>query len=544
MRHLCRDLLTLPTASCPGTNMYALAMFLIQCGGFGMVGQTNFNVLGSGSLLGTGISGSINTGLGTYEVQLPTASYVVSNADVNRILALKSIVNPLANSGLFRITGVDTANNGVTIDYRSAAAPPSELYLAWRVFENEVVFSQLWRTGSNGLIGGYGSYSPTTSSVASASRIILRSPDVSSWEVRMCLESAVDVSGSVPSGFSIAPGYGGNGTGDFVNLTNAGESTGKVLHLHAAAFYNTTSSNYQGMVVGLSPSSNISGSLWTKGQWRISMMVDDVSGTCGIVNKNVSLPISHINSGSGWCVFGLTEDETEFPTSNNLGNATVNVTRLFVVGSSNPQSNLTWRSQFHADNNIQTVGWSKYGYPVAGVLSLYSDISNPEDHVRYLTSSADTPWLSETELLDAEVLLGTVDVTNSATASPSLWPMQPRRLGRLPMFLQGRANYTQWAVTGDGNWYHTQDGIFMSWGGPVPTGNPSVSSVNTEIGSIELQQGLVMHGAFLPGSDPPLPPEVPNVSDIDSTRFRKTYSYFRQVPVNVGTIRGGSNPSK
>lgn len=538
MRHLTRDFLTLSSSQCPGTNMYALGIFLYHVGGFELVGGTNFDLFTSSIQLGSGISGSINFGSGTYEVLLPTASYVLSSQDVGRILVLKSQFHPIANSGLFRISSVDLLNNGAVVDYRSAQSPPPEQYLNWRVFENEITASESWKTTSNGT-NNYGSWSPTVSSSSGASRTIWTSPDPSAWQVRMCLDSAHDVSGAVPSGFSIAPGFGGNSAGDFLPLIvppNPGPGAGQVLHLHGALFYNTTSSLYRGMTVGLTPD------LGANGQWRISMMVDDVSGTCAIVNKNVSLPTM---SGSGWCVFGLTDDETVPPTQSTYSDPVQAMRRLFVAGSSNSGSNLTWTSQFHADNNMQVVGWSEFGYPIPGVLSSYADISNPGNtHVRYLSSSADTPWMGETELLDVEVLLGTVDVTVSATSSASLWLLQPRRVGKVPMFMQGRANYAQWTVSGDGGWYHTEDGVYMQWGGPVPTGNAVTSSVLVNTSDIELQQGLDPLGAFLPGSDPVVPVVPPGLSDIDATRYRKTYSYYRQVPVNVGVIKGGSNPPK
>jgi hypothetical protein len=517
--------------------MYALGIFLIHVGGFTVKGQTNFDLFDPATQLGSGISGSIG-GIATYEVTIPSSSYAVSAADVGRILALRSQFNPLANSGLFRVTGIDSTNNGLVIDYRSAASPPVEQFLSWRIFENELTASQLWRSGSNATLN-YASWNAGSSSFSNASRVVLRSPDQSSWQVRMCLESQADISGAVPSGFSIAPGFGGSGGGDFYPLdASAGTSVGQRLFLHGALWYNTTSSLYRGMTVGLSPYYGATG------QWRISMMVDDVSGTCGIVNQNSSLPTYPV-SGSGWCVFGLTDDETEIPAAENAGSPLANINRLFVAGSSNPRSNLTWTSQFHTDNNMQVVGWSKLGYPTPGVLSLYSDIINPGNtHVRYLTSSADTPWVGATELLDAEVLLGTVDLTLVVNSSSSLYAFLPRRVGRLPLFMQGRANYANWTVTGDGGWYHTQDGVFMQWGGPVPSGNPVTSSAYPILTKNEQQEGLDPLGAFLPGSDPPVPPVVPNVADIDATRFRKTYSYFRQVPVNVGVVKGGSNPAK
>jgi len=548
MKHLSRDFLTNVSASCPGTNMYALAIFLVGCGGFTVVGQTNFD-LASGSLeLAHGNSASINIVAGAYDVFLPTSSYLVSPQDVGRILVLKSQDNPRSNSGLFRVTAASSGSNVLTIDYRSAAPPPPEDFMLWRLFDSELSASARMRSGSN---GGprYSSYNQSLLSTASCSRIILRSPHPNSWQVRMCLESIPDVSGAVPSGFSIAPGYGGNGNGDYFAIPPGdGPGHDQRLFLHGAQWYDTTSSLYRGMTVGLTPLLNSSGSgpLWSRGQWRISMMVDDFSGSCGIINRNVSLPTA-ATSGSGWCVFGMTEDESEIPGQNNLSDPSINVARLFVAGSSNASSNLTWRSLFHTDNNMQVVGWSKLGYPVPGVLSCYSDISNPGNtHVRYAATASDTPWVNQTELLDVEVLVGIVDQTLSPGTTTSVFRISPRRLGRLPMFLQGRANFAQWKTTADASrsYYHTLDGVFMEWGGPQLLDGAGGSDFITIAGSIESQEGLMEHGAFLPGSDPIVPELPPNVSDIDASRFRKTYSYHRQVPVVVGHIKGGSNPSR
>lgn len=526
MRHLSRDLQTIASASCPGTNMYALTIFLVGCGGYSLVGQTNFNVQ-SGSLQVAGGIGASIAGIGPVLVHLPTASHVVSSADLNRILALRSATSPLANSGLFRVTGYASASNSLAVDYRSAAASVAESDLSWQLFVDEVTASLSWRSGSNGT-AGYGSFSPAPDVVASASRIVLRSPDPSSWQVRLCLESTHDVSATCPSGFSIAPGFGGNGDGDFTEEPlDRAPWHGQKLHLHTALFHNTSNAKYLGTVVGLTPA------LAATGSWRISMMVDDLTGSCAIINRNVSLP----GSGSGWAAFGLCEDETTVPAPNNLGDPSLNVRRLFVAGSSNSASNLTWTSQFHFDNNVQVVGFGRRGYPVPGVLSCYSDISNPGNtHARYLTSSAASVWTGTTELLDVEVLVGTVDQAVSASAQP-VFPLQPARLGRLPMLMQGRANATQWSTYGA--YYHTVDGVFLSWGGPAPADAAAGTGVNVASGSLAMGQGLGVFDAANPGSDPLTTPATPRIDLVDATRFRKTYSYYRQVPVNAKVIKGG-----
>jgi len=506
--------------------MYALTIFLVGCGGYSLVGQTNFDIRSGSFQVAAGVGASIGGSVPVL-VHLPTGSHVVSAADFNRILALRSAARPLANSGLFRVIGWATASNSLSVDYRSTAAPVAESNLSWQLFIDEVAAAQSWRSGSNGT-AGYGSFSPAGDVSSSASRIVLKSPDPSSWQVRLCLESDHDVSGSCPSGFSIAPGFNGNGNGDFTEAPAGREPWyGQRLHLHSAMFYNTSDPKYLGTVVGLSPALGVTGS------WRISMMVDDLTGSCAIVNRNVSLP----GSGSGWAAFGLCEDETSVPAPNNAGDPSLNVRRLFVAGSSNRASNLTWTSQFHVDNNVQVVGFGRRGYPVPGVLSCYSDISNPGNtHARYLTSSADSAWTGTTELLDVEVLIGTVDQAASASAQP-VFPLQPARLGRLPMLMQGRANATQWAVYG--TYYHTVDGVYLSWGGPAPTDAASGSGVNVASGSLALGQGVGVFAAADPGSDPISSPASPRVDLVDATRYRKTYSYYRQVPVVAKVIKGG-----
>jgi hypothetical protein len=527
--------------------MYALSIFLLGCGGYTVKGQTNFDMTSNGALRGQGISGSINVVGASTDVFVPPASYAVSAADVGRIIVLKSQVYPRSNSGLFRILSANVGNNTLRVDYRSLSTPPAESYLSWKIFDDEITARGRWHSGSNGTTG-YGSFNYSALSTASTSRITLRSPHPTSWEVRLCLESLQDVNGNVPSGFSIAPGFGGDASGDFFPIPSGdGPGHDQVLHLHPALYYNSSSSLYRGMVVGLTPILSATlGTLWTVGQWRISMTVDDFSGSACIINRNSSLPAS-VGSGSGWAAFGLGLDEQNQPVPNLLSDPSVNCPRLFVVGSSNGASNLTWTSQFHADNNMQVVGFGKRGYPIPGVLSCYSDISNPRTHARYLTSSVGTAWVGgAAELFDVDIVVGTIDQTISAGTVQPVFPLQPRRLGRLPFFMQGPANYPQWATTTDpsSSYYHALDGVFMEWGGPRPTDSTTGSSYTAATSQFELQAGLGQFGSFLPGSDLEVPIVGPRTHDFDATRFRKTYSFYRQVPVFVGVVKGGSNPSK
>jgi len=532
MKHLCRDLVTIVTASSPGTNMYALSTFLYHVIGYSIVGQTNFDITAPSVMLSHGFGASINSGNGTYAVAL--GGYVVSNNDVNRILALRSVQYPLYNSGLFRITSVNVAHNTVTIDYRSTAAPPPESGLSWKLFEREDVFGKHWFNGSNGITASYGSCNKPGHS-ATASRIALQSPDKYGWQVRLCLESPQDIAGAVPSCFSIAPGFGATNTGDFQAIyTETGITEYK--HLHGAMWYDTASTAYRGMTVGLTIAS-------ASGQWHITMCADDVSGTCVMMNRNTSLSVT---SGSGWAAFGWSDDETVQVSNINMKSTSsiaTTVSNLFVAGHANTSAIMTWKSSYFSDNAVQVVGWGERGYPVPGVVSSYSDISNPASGpVRQLAAASSSSWTGKTEILDVEVLLGSVDATQSSTAN-MLSLLQPRRLGRLPMLMQGRSNYPLWTTTGDCSWLHAQDGVFLQWGGPpLVSGSLSGSNVSQVYTSIGNEEGLVIYEGMHPGGDFEYNDLVSD--DIDATRYKKTYSYYRQVPVWVGVIKEGSNPVK
>lgn len=524
--HLCRDFLTLPSSPSPATSMYLVTLFLINVMTYVNDASNNVNFdIGSSSYLAGAYDavsndlqyGSINVGVDPYYVWVPASAYTTPDDGGDRIIALRSEANPTFNSGLFRIIGVATdpdLGTGLKIDYRSSEEPPSETgTLAWRIYESELVVASLWNTGSNGSTG-YNSNGD-----ASCSRIMLTSPG--GLNVRLSLESPPDRLGTVPCGFTIAPGFGPTDRADFNNVDP---------NLHGPMWFNTTSSLYRGTAVGLSPSGSVSGS--GTGQWRFTAVGDDdLSGSVALFTRNVTFT----SGGTGWCVFGLPEDEPK-PTSSRI------IDRAFIIGYGNAAPNLTWHSGFFNDRHAQGIAWSQYGFPMPVIMSSYCDIRNLDPHVRSLTTAIDTPFLGLTELSDVD-LLGGVMTSSQGAVTSRIVPFAQQRLGRLPLARQGRSNYTQWATTPDKQWLHTQDGIFVPWNGPFLTGAP-VGSANVLLiltSSIADETGIQFFEPDPPMADPielVLPPES---SDHDATRYRKTYSYHRQQVVEVNVVKGGSN---
>jgi hypothetical protein len=502
--------------------MYLLGAFLQSVIEYKVITQVNFSLNSSPFLLAlnggdTTTYASINLASGSeYSVQLPI-TYNVSQSDVGRILALRSSLYPTYNSGLFRITSASILQNIVTVDYRSTEYPPFEVEtLKWAVYENEAVIAHLWNTSSNGARGYNTNYA------SQASRVLLSSP--SGWTLRLSLESATDVSGSVPSGFSIAPGVGQVDV-DFSNSEG---------FLHGAMWFNTTSSFYRGMTVGLPTAGK------AVGQWRFTAIGDDLLGTCLAFTRNVSF----MTGGTGWTAFGIPEDESAPPPSDLL-------TRVFVFGNGNALSQLTWKSGFYSDGIMQGVAWG-YGSPVPCVLSSYSDAKNLDPQSRNFSWAADSAFGGFTELIDVEIVVGTM-TSSYANSQPSVVPFCPHRLGRFPLARQGRSNYTQWSVSPDKNWLHTQDGIFIPWAGPLlvdnVTGSSNVYSLLIENQNASddpsMQDGVLLLEPNPPMSDPFQPTQsIPQSTVTDASRYKKTYSFFRTPPNLASVSRGGSNPTK
>lgn len=568
--HLCRDFQTLQAASSPGTSMYALSIFLFHVLGFSVIAQRNFPLQsssyekgGTTSLSGTLLLASMASGstTGSYRVAIPTASYAVSSADINRILALKSDLFPKANSGLFRITSASISQNFLTVDYRvnSGVFPPADNHLLWRIYENETIVKSTWSSGSN-LIGlssgsiasgtikyGYNTWDVGSagSQIASASRIFLQSPDDSLWQVRLCLESDFDVkSGSSQCGFSIAPGF-------YSGLIPY--ETPKSRTLHAALWNNTTASLYRGTTVGPGPA--MVNNNWTTGSWRIFMWGDDETGTTIIINRGNTL------LASGWAAFGLPEDDHLFPL---IAPDPEPMRRLFVAGSPRALGTLEWKSDFTLPTQggappVNCVAWGDWNAPVPAALSSFADIFNQTTHFRNIASAGTSSFGGYTEVVDLEILAGTFD-TIQAPTTQSLFPFQPRRVGRFPIARQGSGRYpgipstvgyATWSHSPENPgdlgagpyWLHTESGIFLPWGGPALSGSTSGSVIWPISSSQYDEEGLMAFQGNTIGADPdPLPPDVPH--DIDATRYRKTYSYYRQPVVETGIIKGGSNKPK
>lgn len=452
--HICRDFTC--DSPQPSSLLYLTSIFFFGVLGFTQVGHTNLN-LSSSYQVTAGVSASINMGVGSeLAVHIPTTFHTVTSADVDRILALKSSANPRHNSGLFRITSVNTGSNYLFINFRSSENPPAETAtLNFKLFLSESSFSVTSANNSAAVTNYHGNGSSTTS------RIILQSPNSSSWQVRLAYE-APDDRNNLMSLATIAPGFGGDASGDFPS--GSYDPNNIVEHLHTPLWRNASAADYRGSVTNFHMSIQSSPTEDTTSRIRFYAWGDDDKGTSVFVVRNVSSSYA-----DGWYAAGLADDDgyTLPPRTSQ---------RLFSFGPpvTNSTKGIIW-SAGDVDGAQYYCGVS-FGLnlrPVSCVPTLYSYLGGQTttSGIKDESVASDNALLGATELQAVELIAGTLDNNYKwqSFVSSRVFEFDPRKMGRFPIARLGRSNFTQWTTTTDvsSSYYHTANGVFFPWQGPA-----------------------------------------------------------------------------
>lgn len=453
MLHICRDFISLPSTYLPQVSTYLYAIFMRRILLYTVVGNTNFNIDSASFTLSTGTSGIISADSdGRITRFTPNNGYVVSSSDYNRIICIRSTTYPLQNSGLWRVTSVDTVNNQFIMGLRGEP-PVVSTGVTWSLHPAENSFS--FTNGINSFTTQY----RARTAAASQSRLILQSPHPSQYQVRLTYENSSDVSstGNLRTNSSIAPGYGGDTIGDF--------PVGG-LHLHGALYYNVSTPNSQhtGLTVGI-------GAANASGMCRFYLFGEDSTGTMVIINRTVDTSCNLFGA------FGLPEDE-EYP------NDTVPVRRLFVHGCSNifngQVGSLAWMTGVTQSFGMTGVAYGYSMQPIFCHVSPYCYMGGQQSQnsanqgpgggggPRFNSTGGDNPFLGKTELQTVDLVAGTQDHGNFNGEDPFLF-LEPRRLGRYPIARLGRYNFGDWTTTTDGErtWLHTTNGVYVPWYGSI-----------------------------------------------------------------------------
>ncbi len=444
-RHLLRDyaIQTLTLAKQGTVQAYLLAIFMRRVLNYTMVGHTNFNIDTVGPFLlasgvGLGNRAGINFGVGAvYQVSVPVAIRVVAAGDVGRLICLRSTANPLFNSGVFLITGVNTTDNRYIVDYRSGDSPPAEAAdsMDWWLYVSD---DNLPVIGANNAGTGSQYRGNGTSTTA---RIILQSPHATAWQIRICLETATDRSANGVPPISATPGFGGNSAGDFVGLR----------HTHVAQWFDNNTSVYRG-AIGFGDTSSLTG--------RITFCGDDTGQAVAAFYRRITGSLFD----QLYCV-GIPDNEpTPTPATDQ---------RIFAYGNNSTLTNFFNNISFITLPTQTSLGGQGIG------LGLGSPVFVSPSCWVYVTGNAqgsgpesdslasDSPFITATELFTVELIAGTNPSGSQTSAAVLQLDMRP--MGTMPFIRMGRANFGNFTLTTDGGkaWQHGKNGVYLQWGGPA-----------------------------------------------------------------------------
>jgi len=408
----------------------------------------------------TGGQGLMTTGNAVYAGYAPNGIvYITTSAGVQQVSYTST--NASQFLGCTGGTGSMTTGNAV---YYSPNVPRIEASdsMNWYLYEKDTITSSLVQGTSNGNT----SVQYRGNGTSTTPRIILQSPHPIGWQVRVCHETVNDSGvGTSPISaecalISFAPGFGGNGSGDF--------AVGGP-HLHAPLYFNSNSNNLQGGAVGFGDNFNIPGGT-NFYQYRITIAGDTDGYGCSIFGRR---PGDATSPRSYSLYYGMCDSEPSPLPPNNEA-------RLYSIGSANSQS---------SGNNLNDVSWypgnigssaqtqgvtvnsavGSYAIPTAANVSLvsYSTGSGSQGGPIFDGSAGDSPWFGGVEMLAVDVISGFFNTwNNSAPANYGFPLVEGRFLGTIPHIREGRANFAEYSVTADLVGQHMRRGIWLLWGGP------------------------------------------------------------------------------
>jgi hypothetical protein len=404
-------------------------------------------------------------------------------------VALKSNLFPLANSGIFAITGSTLwlTGNYLEIDYRS----PSPTQIETGSF----LQSSFWipppgsdnynpsRTSNypSWIAGQHDNGGPATSykgqgAASGLTRMLLTSPGPLAWQVRLAIEGS-DRQFQGQTNFTPAltciPGFSGSATADFPTSSND-PSNRPAYHLHLPQWLNNTSAQYGNCMPGLDTfniaQGGVQGPTGYNVRYRLYAWGDDTNGTCGVFIRN------NQNSSDAYCMWGQAEQET-------VPLPPLPIQRLFFIGANNQNQGVDWRM---GPYNTDGIGGMAYSMdrtlgPVACVLSSWAYVATQTSNgppggnsdnggsIRFDKNGPLTPFMGGVlELLPVEVVAGTWDNWFNPTSFQDIIPMEPRSLGRGPLGCRFGSSITMpsWGAADTAMlWFHMTNGFFMPWGG-------------------------------------------------------------------------------
>lgn len=451
----------------------------------------------TGMLVASGTNASINFGgaPSVYAVQVETSGRTVvsgtapSTGDVGRILVLKSNLYPTKNSGVFKISTVNTATNSYTIDYRSTDTPPPESGMSWWIYEVEnQVGNYILQTDGNRTNTSVTAATNTTpiqitcnpntvTNLMSGQRVTISGVGGNTnangtWFITVNGFNTFLLNGSsgnanYTSGGSVSRAGFTAGLLSFNShiLLQSPHSTGWQVRLSVDP-YNVSTAAYSSIAVGYGGTS--SGDFTVNGPSTLITQFTDTNMSTtsypnmvpGSSNQSQSPRMTMIGDDGGRALFCYTRTQslgsngiTMFGLPDNEPTPLpININRPFIYGgvvnSSNDYGGIQMR---HGSSNNIGMSFRDLAPEVVGIAGFVDANGVSGTSPVYSGNAGDCPFTGTTEVVPWEVWGGTA--TNIGLTLPysdlTVTNLNQRFMGTAPFIRQGRTNFGAFTLSTD-----------------------------------------------------------------------------------------------
>jgi hypothetical protein len=451
-----------------------------------------------GILIASGTGASINfVGAPSVNaVQVPTATRTVvsgaapSTGDVGRILVLKSNLYPTKNTGIYKISAVNTGTNSYTIDYRSTDTPPPESGMSWWLYETETHLSQYMLLQDQNRTNGIGLLAVSNTTPI---QVTVNISGVSYFETGQ-LVTIAGVGGNtaangtwvitrVGAGIFTLNNSSGNGTytsgGTATRVGYAGgsglspnskiilqspHSSGWQVRIASEPFnmpittpYSSISTGYGGTAAGDFTTGGVSTHLEQFLDFNVASPY--VGTVIGAARSDIAPRMTLVGDDTGRCVFAYTRNSsggangiTLFGLPDNEPGGQPNINRHFVYASAN--TNVDYGGiimKFGSFNNVGMT-YRDLNPEMCAIAGLINADGASTVVPSYSANAGDCPFTGTTELVPWEVWGGVAtDAVSLTLPYPSggitVYSTNPRFMGTAPFLRQGRTNFGSFTLS-------------------------------------------------------------------------------------------------
>jgi hypothetical protein len=451
---------------------------------------------------GAGASINFSGAPSVYAVQIPTANRTVVNGsapttgDVGRLLVLRSPLYPTKNSGVFKITAVNTATNSYTIDYRSSDTPPPETgTMDWWIYEIETQASNYMQLPDF----NRSSYSVTAASNTTPIQITFNVNTLSGFRTGQKVNIS-SVTGNTaangtwvitinPSNPSVVTLNGSSGNGTYTgggSITRVGYTGGESLSYNSKVLlqsphvtgWQTRIAVEQYNIPGVTPYTSVSvgynGTVagdWVQGGTTTHtgafLGINPAGGTpyqytyTGSADNNFAPRVTIVGDDGGQSVFVYTKAQISganglmlmgIPDNEPVPTAP-NTNRPFIYGSNSGAGPTYGGIQMRSGNGFNVGFTFRDIFPEMCMIAGWANLDGVSfTSPVYSANAGDCPFTGTTEVLPWEIWGGVLNdpqlgLPYGVNGPPIYYILNQRFMGTAPYLRQGRTNFGNFTLS-------------------------------------------------------------------------------------------------